>query len=70
MQDKAMVMDEDAAAHTLCISPRTLQRWRLEGRGPAYIKMGKRVGYAPEDLRAFIAKNTVRVGELSRRHVP
>ena len=25
------------------ISPKTLQRWRMEDRGPAYLKLSKRV---------------------------
>lgn len=27
------------------LSAKTLQRWRLEGRGPVFAKMGKRVSY-------------------------
>ena len=27
------------------MSHRTLQRWRMDGRGPTYLKLGKRVVY-------------------------
>lgn len=35
------------------VSSITLRRWRQEGFGPAYLKMGGRVLYRPEDIRAF-----------------
>ena len=35
------------------ISPRTLERWRVEGRGPAYLKIGGRVIYRLEDIEAY-----------------
>jgi hypothetical protein len=35
------------------ISPRTLERWRWLGRGPAYLKIGGRVAYRLEDVEAF-----------------
>ena len=38
------------------ISPRTLERWRRESRGPAYLKMGGRVVYRMADIEAFEAE--------------
>lgn len=35
------------------VSPKTLQRWRMEDRGPAYLKLSKRVTYAMEDIVAY-----------------
>jgi hypothetical protein len=35
------------------ISPRTLERWRWEGKGPRYLKLGGRVVYRLEDVEAF-----------------
>lgn len=35
----------EAAASILNMSPRTLERFRLEGRGPAYCKFGRLVRY-------------------------
>jgi len=48
--------DEDEAAEYLNFSARTLQRWRMEGQGPTYRKLGKRVLYAQRDLEEFVEK--------------
>jgi len=52
-----MVMTESQAGEELGVSPRTLQRWRVEGRGPAFRKLGKIVGYTREDLREFLDRS-------------
>jgi len=42
------------AAALLRLSPITLSRWRIQGYGPRWIKMGpKRVAYAVDDLTAW-----------------
>jgi hypothetical protein len=42
------------AAALLRLSPITLSRWRIQGYGPRWTKMGpKRVCYAMDDLTAF-----------------
>jgi predicted site-specific integrase-resolvase len=35
------------------ISPRTLERWRWKGEGPAFVKIGGRVVYRLDDILAF-----------------
>ena len=35
------------------ISHRTLERWRWTGEGPRFMKMGGRVVYRIEDIKAF-----------------
>jgi hypothetical protein len=35
------------------MSPRTLERWRWTGEGPAYFKIGGRVVYRLDDIEAF-----------------
>ena len=37
------------------MSHRTLERWRWEGGGPSYLKVGGRVLYRLEDIEAFEA---------------
>ena len=32
----------------------TLRRWRMLGRGPAYVKLSGRVLYDPADLQAWL----------------
>lgn len=39
------------------LSPRTLERWRWLGLGPAYLKIGGRVVYQLEDIEAFEAQS-------------
>ena len=39
-------------------SPRTLERWRSDGTGPAFVKIGLRVGYTESALDKFIKQNT------------
>jgi hypothetical protein len=38
-------LSERALATRWSISPRTLQRWRQDGYGPSYLKLGGRVVY-------------------------
>lgn len=35
------------------LSPRTLERWRHEGKGPPWLVLGGRVVCRVEDVRAF-----------------
>jgi len=35
------------------LSPRTLERWRWQKQGPAYLKIGGRVVYRLEDIELF-----------------
>ena len=39
------------------ISPRTLERWRWLGEGPAFVKIGGHVAYRLEDVEAFEVAN-------------
>ena len=52
------VMREDAAAKMLGISVRTLQRWRVQGDGPKFRKLGRKlVVYAEKDLLEFVERD-------------
>ena len=46
------------AAQFLNISHRTLERWRVEGKGPDYRKFGKRVTYSQEALFEWAEEQT------------
>ncbi|WP_082653933.1 helix-turn-helix transcriptional regulator [Bradyrhizobium pachyrhizi] len=48
------LLSSRAAAPLLGLSPRTLERYRCTGDGPAYVKAGRRVLYRPADLEAWI----------------
>ncbi|MEN8236897.1 MAG: helix-turn-helix domain-containing protein [Pseudomonadota bacterium] len=36
-----------------CLSSTTLQQWRWTGKGPEYVKLGRRVLYRPKDVERF-----------------
>lgn len=48
----AAFLGTDAKGRSL-IAPATLERWRQEGRGPAFRKFGRRCLYAREDLLSW-----------------
>ena len=45
------------AARRLGLSQSTLAKLRLNGNGPVYCKLGRRVLYRPADLAEWLAKN-------------
>ena len=57
--DNKLYLTDDPALKPLG-SYSTLAHWRSEGRGPAFVKLGARVGYAGRDLNRWIAVQTVR----------
>jgi Helix-turn-helix domain len=50
-------LDQNALADRWKISPRTLEQWRWQGRGPRFLKIGGRVIYRLADVEAFEASN-------------
>lgn len=63
----------DAAAYLGGLSPGTLEVWRSLGKGPRYLKIGRRVLYETRDLDAFAASRIVETRDtaaiLGCRHV-
>jgi hypothetical protein len=59
------VLSEADLASRWGMSPKTLQRWRMEGRGPHYLKLGKRVNYPLNAVIAF--ENCVQHVSTSQR---
>jgi predicted DNA-binding transcriptional regulator AlpA len=56
-----LVYPEREAASMLGLSQRSLQRLRLEGGGPKFIKLTQqRIGYTPAALHAWIDSREVR----------
>ena len=47
---QVVFLDQRQTASLLNLSERTLERFRLEGTGPAYCKFGRRVMYARADV--------------------
>lgn len=42
-------------AEKLCVSEMTLRKWRWEGKGPKFVKMGRKVVYRESDLRDYVS---------------
>ena len=53
----SLVLNAVDAAKQLGLSTSTLAKMRLYGNGPAYIKLGRRVLYRPEDIQNWISEN-------------
>ncbi len=49
-----LLTEEEVAKH-LHVSLASIRRWRLERRGPQFIKVGSLVRYRPEDLEFWLA---------------
>ena len=49
------LMTETEVAKRLNVSLASVRRWRLERRGPAFVKVGALVRYRPEDLDAWLS---------------
>jgi excisionase family DNA binding protein len=49
------LLPQGELAHFLNISQRTLERWRVEGTGPTFVKAGRRVLYRLEDVERWLA---------------
>ena len=43
------------AAEFLCVSPLTLRKWRWEGKGPQFVKAGRKVLYRLQDIEDWIS---------------
>lgn len=48
------------AAHVLNLSPRTLEKFRVNGGGPAFRKFGRRVLYSVADLEQWAQSRSCR----------
>ena len=47
------------AAEILSHKVQTLRNWRFNGKGPAYLKMGRSIRYTEKDLETFMEENRV-----------
>ena len=56
-RDLEPLLSIDEAARVLAVSPATIRTW-IHRRRLSYVKMGRRVGFHPDAIRHFIAKNT------------
>jgi len=57
------LLTETDVSKQLRVSLACLRRWRLERRGPVFVKIGQLVRYRPEDLESWL--QTLPTGGLS-----
>jgi len=68
MSTTEALVTEGEAASLLRVSLTSVRRWRREGRGPVYRKMGRSVRYRQDDLADFIASaRRIETGWRARR---
>ncbi len=48
------MLTQGQLAEWLCITPRTLEIWRLKGSGPSFRRVGKGVRYSVEEVQAWL----------------
>ena len=53
------LLTQSEAAKALRLSERTLERLRLTGGGPLFVKAGRAVRYRESDLEAWISERVV-----------
>ena len=53
------LLTEQDVSRQLHVSLATLRRWRLEGRGPKFIKVSSLVRYRPEELEEWLVSQPV-----------
>ena len=57
------LLDSAEAAQYLGVCKQTLEKWRRLGRGPAYVRYGRKVRYRLKDLNVYVFTRIVRTKE-------
>jgi excisionase family DNA binding protein len=50
------ILTPEQTGALLKVNERTLERWRCEGKGPAFVRLGRRVRYRRDDLEAWLVR--------------
>lgn len=58
LRDRAALGTADASVY-IGLSVPTLKKYRLDGTGPRYARIGSKIVYRPSDLDEYIAKHLV-----------
>ena len=58
--DGRHLLGERRVAEVLGYHPRTLQRWRTKGTGPAFTTIGRKVFYELNDVQEWIDRGKIR----------
>jgi excisionase family DNA binding protein len=54
-----MLLTQAETAELLRLSERTLERWRVQGGGVPFVKLGRRVVYRRIDIDKWVASHVV-----------
>lgn len=54
MSELATLLDTPALAAKLGIQANTLEKWRVRGEGPSYVRIGRRIAYHPRDVETWL----------------
>ena len=57
------LLTEKQAADVLNVARGSLTNWRSAGRGPAYLRIGRRIRYRFEDLVSYAERRMVQPSE-------
>jgi hypothetical protein len=49
------LLTPDETARRLRLAKQTLARWRVEGKGPRFVRLGGRIFYPSSNIDAFVA---------------
>ncbi len=60
------LLNEGEVAQLLQCTKSALRRWRREGRGPRFVRLGRLIRYSPSDLEEFIEQNSVGGAQLKK----
>ena len=55
----SIVVDDNQAAEELGLAVQTLRNWRCQCKGPAYIKLGRRIVYQLSDIEKYKLINRI-----------
>jgi len=59
MHELTKLLSTAEAARVLTVQPNTLEKWRHQGVGPAFCKIGGRIAYDPRDIATWLEKRKV-----------
>jgi excisionase family DNA binding protein len=65
IQDKELLTDTETASY-LGLADRTLRDWRKQGKGPAFVQMGKKIRYRKTDINEYLDRQIISMEQGSK----
>ena len=57
--DNVCLLDDVQAADVLGLAPATLRKWRCQGGGPAFFRLGRLIRYRRDEIEAWLESRRV-----------